>query len=239
MNKKPHYRQSAIVFLLIGLIFFLNGLDLLLNTSWIFYAVIGIVVSAVLFAIISGIAIAIYPHFLHHATHSAARVERQFYPSLLAFGHRPSRWLGAYAATSCGYFCYDQRFVARVGPAKGCAPRLGFLGQSSELCYAVLGEEHLATTCQSRISHAVELCLGNDADLCRNLRHTGHGHHSRRHNPRSYPCSHSPRPCGYNQPLPVPLRTVMLNECCSPLLAVTVAVVAPAFTPLNSATPPS
>ena len=58
MNKKPHYRQSAIVFLLIGLIFFLNGLDLLLNTSWIFYAVIGIVLSAVLFAIISGIAIA-------------------------------------------------------------------------------------------------------------------------------------------------------------------------------------
>ena len=58
MNKKPHYRQSAIVFLLIGLIFFLNGLDLLLNTSRIFYAVIGIVLSAVLFAIISGIVIA-------------------------------------------------------------------------------------------------------------------------------------------------------------------------------------
>jgi hypothetical protein len=37
MNKKPHYRQSAIVFLLIGLIFLLNALAVLIKANWIFY----------------------------------------------------------------------------------------------------------------------------------------------------------------------------------------------------------
>lgn len=58
MNKKPHYFQSAVVFLMIGLIFFLNGLDMLLKTTLIIYAVIAILVFTLLFAVISSIIIA-------------------------------------------------------------------------------------------------------------------------------------------------------------------------------------
>ena len=36
MNKKPYYKQSAIVFLLIGITFLLNSIDALLETTWIF-----------------------------------------------------------------------------------------------------------------------------------------------------------------------------------------------------------
>ena len=57
MNKKPHYRQSAIVFLLIGLILLLDGLDILLNTGWIFYVVIGIVIITLIFAAVSSVII--------------------------------------------------------------------------------------------------------------------------------------------------------------------------------------
>ena len=58
MDKKPHYRQSAIVFFLLGLVFLLNGIDVLLRTDWIVAAVIAIVIIAVLYAVISSIAIA-------------------------------------------------------------------------------------------------------------------------------------------------------------------------------------
>ena len=57
MNKKPHYRQSAIVFLLIGIIFFLNGLSVLLSANWIFFLVIIITIIAIVYAIVSSIAI--------------------------------------------------------------------------------------------------------------------------------------------------------------------------------------
>lgn len=33
MDKKPHYRQSAVTFLLLGIVFLLNGLAALLNSS--------------------------------------------------------------------------------------------------------------------------------------------------------------------------------------------------------------
>lgn len=55
MDKKPHYRQSAVVFLLIGLIFFLNALNLLLKTSWMFYIVIGVILATMAYAIASSI----------------------------------------------------------------------------------------------------------------------------------------------------------------------------------------
>ena len=35
MDKKPHYRQSAIVLLMIGVIFLLNGVSVLLAANWI------------------------------------------------------------------------------------------------------------------------------------------------------------------------------------------------------------
>ena len=57
LNKKPHYRQSAIVFLLIGLIFLLNGFSVIFETKWIFYAVIAVVVIAMVYAIVSSVRI--------------------------------------------------------------------------------------------------------------------------------------------------------------------------------------
>lgn len=57
MDKKPHYRQSAIVFLLIGMIFLLNAVEVLLNTGWIFYVVIMLAVAAIVYAVYSSIKI--------------------------------------------------------------------------------------------------------------------------------------------------------------------------------------
>ena len=57
MNKKLHYRQSAIVFLLLGLIFLLNALAVLLKVNWIFYVVVAIVIITLVYAIVSSITI--------------------------------------------------------------------------------------------------------------------------------------------------------------------------------------
>ena len=57
MNKKPHYRQSAIIFLFGALIFLLNGLSVLLNAVWIFFVVITVAVITVVYAIISTVII--------------------------------------------------------------------------------------------------------------------------------------------------------------------------------------
>ena len=57
MHKKPYYRQSAIVFLLIGLIFLLMAFSLLLEVNWILYAVLMIAIIAIIYAITSSIII--------------------------------------------------------------------------------------------------------------------------------------------------------------------------------------
>ena len=57
MNKKPHYRQSAIVFLLLGLIFLLNALATLLKVNWIFYIVVAVIIITIIYAIVSSITI--------------------------------------------------------------------------------------------------------------------------------------------------------------------------------------
>lgn len=57
MDKKPHYRQSAIVFLMIGVIFLLNGVSVLLAANWIFFFVIAIAIAAIIYAIASSIVI--------------------------------------------------------------------------------------------------------------------------------------------------------------------------------------
>ena len=57
MKRKPHYRQSAIVFLLIGLIFLLNALSVMLRANWIFYPVIAVVIITIIYAIASSISI--------------------------------------------------------------------------------------------------------------------------------------------------------------------------------------
>lgn len=53
MDKKPHYKQSGIVFLLIGIIFLLNTLEALFKTSWIFPVVIVIDIGTIIYAIVS------------------------------------------------------------------------------------------------------------------------------------------------------------------------------------------
>ena len=55
MDKKPHYRQSAIVFLLLGCIFLLNGLQVLLKAPWIFCAVLVLMIVTLGYAIVSSI----------------------------------------------------------------------------------------------------------------------------------------------------------------------------------------
>lgn len=57
MNKTPYYRQSAVVFLLVGCIFILNGFALLFHTDWIFYLAFTVVFAAIVYAIVSSAAI--------------------------------------------------------------------------------------------------------------------------------------------------------------------------------------
>lgn len=57
LDKRPHYRQSAIVFLLIGVIFLLNALSVLLKLKWIFYIVIAVVAVTLVYAIVSSVLI--------------------------------------------------------------------------------------------------------------------------------------------------------------------------------------
>jgi hypothetical protein len=57
MDKRPYYRQSAIVFGMIGLIFLLNGLSVLLAAKWITYAMVAVMIATAAYAIASGIAI--------------------------------------------------------------------------------------------------------------------------------------------------------------------------------------
>ena len=57
MDKKPHYRQTAVVLLCIGVVFLLNGIDVLLKTDWILYALIAVLVFAVIYGIVSSILI--------------------------------------------------------------------------------------------------------------------------------------------------------------------------------------
>lgn len=57
MDKKPHYRQSGIVFLMIGIIFAINAVDMILKTGWLFYVVIAIAIIAIIYAIASSVII--------------------------------------------------------------------------------------------------------------------------------------------------------------------------------------
>ena len=59
MDKKPHYKQSGIVFVLIGIIFLTNAIDLILQTGWLIYLIIGIGIVAIVYAVVSSIMIEI------------------------------------------------------------------------------------------------------------------------------------------------------------------------------------
>lgn len=58
MNKKPYYQQSAIVFLLIGIVFLILSVDVMLATKWLFYVEMLIIVSLIIYAIASSVYIA-------------------------------------------------------------------------------------------------------------------------------------------------------------------------------------
>lgn len=57
MDKKPHYKQSGIVFVLIGIIFLIDAIDIILQTGWLFYLVIGVTIVAIVYAIVSSVMI--------------------------------------------------------------------------------------------------------------------------------------------------------------------------------------
>lgn len=57
MNKKPYYRQSGIVFFLVGFIFLLNILELILAMFWLFYLILLLCAITLIYAIISSIKI--------------------------------------------------------------------------------------------------------------------------------------------------------------------------------------
>ena len=57
MNKKPHYRQSAIVFLLFGIVFLLLALAVLLEAYWISFMGVAVVIITLIYAIVSSITI--------------------------------------------------------------------------------------------------------------------------------------------------------------------------------------
>ena len=57
MDKKPYYKQSGIVFLMIGIIFLIDAAEMIFEIGWLFYLVIVIAVIAIVYAIISSVVI--------------------------------------------------------------------------------------------------------------------------------------------------------------------------------------
>ena len=57
MDKSPHYRQSGIVFALIGLVFLINTLVLIYPVRWLFRLVIGIVAVTLVYTVASSVII--------------------------------------------------------------------------------------------------------------------------------------------------------------------------------------
>lgn len=57
MNKKPYYKQSGMVFLLIGMMLFISLVEIIVETGWLFFLAIGITIVLIIYAIVSSIAI--------------------------------------------------------------------------------------------------------------------------------------------------------------------------------------
>lgn len=57
MDKKPHYKQSGIIFLMGGIIFLINTVEMILETGWLFYPVIVVAIIAIVYAIVSSVVI--------------------------------------------------------------------------------------------------------------------------------------------------------------------------------------
>lgn len=57
MDKKPHYIQTGVIFVFIGLIFTVNAINVLLKKNFLLFVVIGIAVMAIIYAIVSSVLI--------------------------------------------------------------------------------------------------------------------------------------------------------------------------------------
>ena len=57
MDKKPHYRQSAIVFLLLSIVFFVLGLSIVFEETRINLLEIPLILAAIVYAIVSSVQI--------------------------------------------------------------------------------------------------------------------------------------------------------------------------------------
>ncbi len=55
INKKPHYRQSAIVFALLTMIFIVIELEILLDTGWLNWLEGGLVAVTLVYVVVSGV----------------------------------------------------------------------------------------------------------------------------------------------------------------------------------------
>lgn len=55
MDKKAYYKQSGVVFLLLGIIFLMNAVNLIVQTGWLFYFIIGIAMATLVYSIVSSV----------------------------------------------------------------------------------------------------------------------------------------------------------------------------------------
>lgn len=55
MNKKPHYRQSAIVFALLAALFLCLAIECVLQTGWLWIAAVVLAAAALVYAVVSSI----------------------------------------------------------------------------------------------------------------------------------------------------------------------------------------
>ncbi len=57
MNKKPHYRQTAVVFSLIGAVFLCMAIECFLQTKWLWIIVGVIAIATLIYAVVSDVMI--------------------------------------------------------------------------------------------------------------------------------------------------------------------------------------
>ncbi len=57
MNKRPYYRQSGIVFSLLGIVFLLNAVQVTTEWNWICYLSILVSIVTIIYAVVSSILI--------------------------------------------------------------------------------------------------------------------------------------------------------------------------------------
>ena len=58
MNKKPYYRQTAVIFSLMGIVFGVIGIAILLDAGWLTYLASAVIVIILIYSIVSSLSIA-------------------------------------------------------------------------------------------------------------------------------------------------------------------------------------